>query len=195
MKMKKRIIISALDSVLNVKEWLNDNIPVMNLTKNGYVKKMSSLVEPQWAANYSKHLISSIPAYLKDEEILSELIKHRSFIGVPLIEGSYDGITSLIQEGLRPVLLFPGEIGQELKSACDLNGLLLPTAYYLDLKAKYCIMEKMEVVVESNINTANNIAKNKIKCVLIDLPWNQGETQAFRAKNWKEAAEWIIDNI
>ncbi len=189
--MKKRILISALDTVLDVKKWLNDNITVLHLTKNNYVKQYEYLTEPQWAANYSKYLTSGIPSSISDVDMVKELLPHRSTIGIPIVEGAKEGITEIIRMGIRPILLIPGSLGNQLRVTCDINGIVLPISLYPDIKAKYCILEPMHAVIESSLKTANAIANQKIKCIILDFPWNKGKSNVPRAKDWTDIVKWV----
>ncbi|MEI8338157.1 MAG: hypothetical protein WCF92_03370 [bacterium] len=60
-------------------------------------------------------------------------------------------------------------------------------------KAEICIDEKVDIFIDDNLQNILDIAKEKIKCFLMDTPWNQElvPEYAIRVKGWKEIMEEI----
>ena len=60
-------------------------------------------------------------------------------------------------------------------------------------KAEICRDEEVDVFIDDNFQNILEVSKEKIKCFLMDAPWNQGlvPEYATRVKGWGEVVEGI----
>lgn len=160
---------------------------------NFYHKKTGKLHKKEEFTEYDVMPVWKV-SLSEAEKLLNEFHKVHNHKEVKPFDYSVDTINSLINQGISITIITarPKEFQEKTKEwfnhyFSDINFNIIHTQ---GRKYEECKKLGINVILEDSKSTALDCAKEGIKVILFDKPWNQKieHENIFRVKNWKEVS-------
>jgi hypothetical protein len=203
--MKKRnvVLIDSIGCVFNIREWLNECLAtsahIVGITSTFDKKDFEQLTAPRFIDNYTGAITPAPPS---DEALMYGLMNYRATMGIRLIDGTTDAFDKMTELGVLPVVVIPaGPASEKLRTQCITKKLKCKVVEYRHASRKFPshIVNNdgydVKCIIDDSRTTCNRLIEDGYPAVLMDMPWNGGDTKAPRITSWEEITTAIEGSL